>query len=141
MILNIILGSLLFLSIIFLLVIKRNIKKKYISRAIILKKMKSIVKKRGIFTGAFTWSEDGNNTTLTYRVEFTVIDETQDMVKLKSGHIMCSNQTYLKDYHKNAYTTSVENNWFDKADTRLNFFKESKESIRDRKIEQLLDEA
>ena len=84
---------------------------------------------------------DGNNTTLNYKVEFTVIDESQDMVKLKAGHISCTNQTYLKNYHKDSYKVSVDNNWFRKDDIRLIFFKETKASIRDRKIETLLDEA
>lgn len=141
MVLNIILGSLLFLSGVFYLLLRRHVKKHYISKTIINKNMKAIVKKRGLFQGTFTWVEDNVSTQVTYKVEFTVIDETQDMVKLKAGHVSCSNQTYLKSYHKDSYTTSIENNWFRKDDIRLYFFKESKESIRDRKIESLLDEA
>lgn len=141
MILNIILGSLLLISIVSLFLMRRHIRKKYISRSIIVKKMEAIVPKRGLFQGTFIWNEDGVNTTIQYKVEFTVIDELQDMVKLKAGHIFCTNQTYLKSYHKECYQTSVQNNWFKKDDSRLTFFKETKASIRDRKIKTLLDES
>ena len=57
MVLNIILGSLLLISIVSLFLMRRHIRKKYISRAIIVKKMEAIVPKRGLFEGTFTWSE------------------------------------------------------------------------------------
>ncbi len=132
--------SLLLIFGVSLLVIRRYVKKNYIKKETIVKALERKELKRGIYESTFTWKGGvgAKDVIVNTVVEFEVIDETREMVKLKAISVNVNDYSYFSESNKKSYMRCVNDTWFDKTSNKLRFFKDDEIAVRNKKLDKLI---
>ena len=118
------------------------IKPKYVSKETLRNNLKKSIRKRGLLILDFTWSGNPNgyvtdDTVVALQMEFEVVDETDELVKIVLTDITGNDGAFLDDYHMKSYKKTFEK-WYNNDDKNITWIKENKKEVRKRKLEELL---
>jgi len=119
---------------------RKYIREGYISIPTVKEKLKQIPKKRGLLDANFTWAnkDTSKNQTVNPVVEFHVVDDGGDMVKIKVDNIILSDLTYSYSEHMKSYYKAYDNRWYELKDPKITWLGETKMSKRRRVIKDIL---
>lgn len=119
---------------------KKHINKKYISIETIKDKYKSFNEKRGVFKQDFTWKGDDGDTTVEVTIEFSIIEETENMFKINFLNCYLNNLSYFDEHHINSYKKAFDKRWYYFESNEIEWIKESKLNKRKRILKSILNE-